>query len=142
MYKDLLLKLINDYLSCANYVCSLLKESNKSGESILRAIRTGKIPKEGYLDEDIHYVAHGVGCFFEIQNTKIDVDFGPNDRNDGFDIPRLKIFLESQGSLFKELNNEEETLSENFKFLIRKGLISNPKWPPSEHLYYLTSTIG
>jgi hypothetical protein len=136
MYKELLLKLIKEYISCANYVCSLLKELNTTSESILRAIKIKQIPKQGYLDKDIYYNAHGVGCYFEMQNIKIDIDFGPNDRNDGFDVHRLMTFLESKGDEFNALK-DEKAFQENFKILINEGIIFNPCWPPSEHLYYL-----
>jgi hypothetical protein len=53
MYKGSLLKLIKEYISCANYVCSLLKELNTTSESILRAIKIKQIPKQGYLDKPI-----------------------------------------------------------------------------------------
>ena len=92
--EDELLKLIKDYIACSKYMYKILKDNfNTAGETILRARRTNIIPKEGVLSEGIHFNFHGGGCYFKFENGAIDIDFGPNDRCDGFDSQRLYEFF-------------------------------------------------
>jgi hypothetical protein len=130
-----LLNLIHDYIACSKYVCELLKEKLKNPERILGAYRTEGIPKEGVIGEDVYYNFHGVGCYFELPNTTIDVDFGPDGRCDGFDAHRLRDFQESFPNKYLFLT--KEVFEKCFTELILTGVIHNPKWSPSEHLYYL-----
>jgi hypothetical protein len=51
------------------------------------------VPKDGDLPNGASFSFHGIGCYFEFENGAIDVDFGPNDKCDGFDFYRLKDFL-------------------------------------------------
>lgn len=129
------LELIKEYIACARYVSGLLKEAAGNPENIIGAYRTTGMPKEGYLEGDIYYNFHGVGCYFELQNTKIDIDFGPGNRCDGFDLYRLEGFHLSRTEKYPELS--EVVLKEAFIELTNEGKIYNPKWAPSEHLFYL-----
>lgn len=138
MHKEKLLKLINEYIACSNYACGLLKDLKGDTETIIRAIRLNKIPKEGVLEHNIYYNFHGIGCFFQLPNNRIEIDFGPNDRCDGFDINKLEIFLYSKENDYPEFMNKKN-LEEAFLKLLSEHIIYNPQWPPSEHLYYLNN---
>jgi hypothetical protein len=93
------------------------------------------------LPGGVYYDFHGGGCFFEFENGSIDVDFGPNDRCDGFDFYRLKDFLlDTKKDNYKELHNSE-VLKREFEDLILQGKIANPKWQPNSHLFYLIERI-
>ena len=79
--------------------------------------------------------------YFEFENGCIDVDFGPDDRCDGFDFNRLKDFL-----LYAKKDNYQELhdidlLKHEFEALILHGEIVNPQWQPNTHLYYLRERI-
>jgi hypothetical protein len=134
-FKEQTLELIKEYISCAKYVCGLLKEVVGDSENLVGAYRTVGIPKEGHLEGDVYYNFHGVGCYFELSNTHIDIDFGPANRCDGFDNYKLKDFKNSQLGKYGSLSDAilEQTLIE----LEKENLIYNPKWHPSTHLLYL-----
>jgi len=142
MSKQNVLNLIKDYISCSQYMCGCLKEYyNITGTTLLAARRNPElIPKEGRLPDGIYFKFHGGGCFFEFENGEIDVDFGPDDRCDGFDFYRLKDFLlYTKKSVYEELINEA-VLKVEFENLIRNHVIYNPKWHPGTDLYYLTGS--
>jgi hypothetical protein len=129
------IELIKDYVACAKYVCGLLKELVGDGQNFVGAYRAVGIPKEGYLEDDVYYNFHGVGCYFELLDTKIDIDFGPNNRCDGFDYHRLKDFKHSQSGKYEGLS--DEILEQALRSLEKENVIHNPMWHPSPHLYYL-----
>ena len=131
------LKLILDYISCAEYMCNCLKDEYPVAESLLRARRANVIPKSGVLSNGIYFNFHGGGCYFEFENGSIDVDFGPNDRCDGFDYYRLKEFLSYKAKdKYIELHGGER-LMQGFQKLLLEDAISSPKWDLNSHLYYL-----
>lgn len=134
-FKNQVLELVQEYIACAKYVSKLLMEITGDVENMIGAYRTTGIPKEGYLDGNVYYNFHGVGCYFEMANTHIDIDFGPDNRCDGFDLYRLNDFYFSR--INTKLDLTEADLKSGFDELLAEGIIYNPKWPPSEHLYYL-----
>lgn len=128
--------LIEEYLVCAEYSCSLLKQLYSGQETFLRAKVLRLLPKEGVI-ENVFYKFHGTGCYFEYTSTHIDIDFGPNNRCDGFDIFRLKDFF----STIKDRKRytkliDDATFEQQFNELIKANIIYNPKSEPSPHLYY------
>jgi hypothetical protein len=135
--------LINDYISCASYMCNSLRDYYDYTDDILiGAYRRNKnIPKEGNLPDGVYFNFHGSGIFFEFENGEIDVDFGPNDRCDGFDFMRLKDFLlYTKKSSYTKLTDEVFFKAE-FDRLINLQFIFNPGWVPSPHLYYLNKKL-
>lgn len=136
-----LMKLIKDYIACSTYMCSILKENfNTNGETILRARRTNLIPKEGVLNEGYFFNFHGGGCYFKFDNSSIDIDFGPNDRCDGFDSQRLYEFLESTKKEGVDFLSEAD-IRESLNKLLEKEIIINPDWYPNPHLFYLNDQL-
>jgi hypothetical protein len=137
-----IIQLIKNYVACASYMCSLLKDAyDTKSETLLTARRMNIIPKNGVLKEGYKFDFHGGGCLFEFENAYIDVEFGPNDRCDGFDSFRLYNFsLVSKDNLYLSLKSEEIIKNEitqllKDKVIIQPGLFPNPK------LYYLNSVI-
>ena len=123
-------------------MCEKLKKNYKTDESLLRAYRVKIIPKEGDVD-NIHYSFHGVGCYFEFKDGIIDIDFGPDDRCDGFDEYRLYKYLENM--LFNNKYNtiiDKQAFKRQFSELITAGIITNPQLAPSSHLYYLKDHLS
>lgn len=137
------LNIINDYIFCSKYLCLLLKdEYGIQNQTLLSARRSENIPKNGLLSNNIKFNFHGTGCYFEFDEGSIDVEFGPNDRCDGFDLYRLKEFLMSCKKN-SSITEEKDLFFENeFQLMIDKGLIINPKWLPGEDLFYLSSQSG
>ena len=139
--QELVLRLISDYIACAEYMCHVLRDDYLLSESLLRARRTNVIPKKGKLSEGGHFDFHGGGCFFKFDSGSIDIDFGPNDRCDGFDYYRLHDFLiDTKKYNYKELHYGD-VLKKEFDKLILEGKIVNPHWQPNSHLFYLRERI-
>ncbi|GAA3930342.1 hypothetical protein GCM10022209_25330 [Chitinophaga oryziterrae] len=136
--EDELLKLIKDYIACSTYMCNTLKESySTNGESLLGARRINIIPKEGVLEEGYFFNFHGGGCYFEFDNSSIDVDFGPDDRCDGFDSQRLHEFLESSKKEYGYSFSEGD-INNSLERLLEERIVIKPGWFPNPHLFYLS----
>jgi hypothetical protein len=131
--------LILEYNYCAEYFCKNLKDYYDCGEDLLMARRQNLIPKEGKI-ENLYFNFHGVGCYFETLEDQIDIDFGPNNRNDGFDFMRLRHFLKSRLEKYNELE-DENIMKLCFNLLIDKNIILKPNLEPSSHLFYLNDIL-
>ena len=128
--------LIEEYIACAKYSCSLLKQLYNGQESFLRAKVLKLLPKEGFI-ENAFYSFHGSGCYFEYSNNHIDIDFGPNNRCDGFDLFRLKDFFSTIRNKGKyNTLNDDKRFAQQFEELVKANVIYNPQSEPSPHLYY------
>jgi hypothetical protein len=138
-----IMQLIKDYIACAKYMCKVLRDAyDTKGGTLLRARRINSIPKEGILENEYNFNFHGGGCYFEFENGAIDIDFGPDDRCDGFDAYRLYQFLTA--SKIKE-NIQSITESEIQAFLnelLTKRAIVQPGDFPNPNLYYLNSVTS
>lgn len=119
---------------------SLLVDKYDLEVSPFKAFKRKLISKSGILDleKNISYSFHGVGCSVIFGETKVDFDYGPNQRIDGFDFWRLYEFIKTSN---KSYNHLLLTLEENFKNLEHKGIIECPEWLPSKHLYYFSEAI-
>lgn len=129
--------LIAEYLSATRQIKELF-QSRFGVDDLLRARRTGALPKEGVLDPDkgIRFSFHGVGCTIESKGQSIDFDFGPGGRVDGFDLWRLQLFLGSRLDKYPGLATEEEQAAASSE-LISRGAIVRSGEPPSPHLFRL-----
>jgi hypothetical protein len=145
MKTDALVRLINDYISCAKYMCNAVRDEYAIGNHLLLgAYREKKIPKEGKLAGEISFNFHGGGCYFEFDIGTIDIDFGPDGRCDGFDQYRVYDFLktsEVRSMHYRELILEED-FKDAFEGLIQRKIISSPGWYPNPGLYYLKENIA
>jgi hypothetical protein len=132
-----MLALIRDYLRCAQTAADILR-SEFGVDDLTRARRHGTFPKDGWLDlgERIHYSFHGVGCTVESGDEVIDFDFSSGGKVDGFDLWRLRQFLESRRQEYPGLSTvEQQEIA--FSDLIQKGEIVKSGELPSPHLYRL-----
>jgi hypothetical protein len=136
-----LIRIITKYQATAQYACSILRDQIKSGDSFLRAKVSKQIPHEGFID-DLFYSFHGTGCYFELKsaNINLDVDFGPNDRCDGFDLSRICNFYENFSVEFPHLV-AEGNIETGFFSLVKKNVIYNPNWLPNDHLFYFVQPV-
>ncbi len=61
----------------------------------LKAWRMNIITQKGLIDENLSYEFHGVGCTFLLNGEYlVDFDFTPDRQHNGFDLWRLREFLE------------------------------------------------
>lgn len=134
--------LIVDYLTSVRVVIGIFREKFEV-ENPLRAWRCGAIPKEGWLDAErhIHYSFHGVGCMVETADTVIDFDFGPTGSVGGFDLWRLRRFLESRVDKYPALKSPDEQEAA-FSELIERGEVVSSDTLPSPHLFRLRGHKG
>ena len=102
-----------------------MSSSWRSPESIAAESNRGKCPFEC------------LGCYFEFETGAIDVDFGPDDRFDGFDIDRLINFIQLSKLPKYEAIKDFQEIDKQYYDLIGKGIILCPKLHPSTHLCYL-----
>lgn len=131
-----LIQLIKNYISCSKYVCGILKDSfGVYDKTILRARRINLIPSEGTL-VDFMFSFHGGGCYFEFDGGSIDVDFGPDDRCDGFDSQRLFDFIKSSSREYPNFLSQDD-IGKYLNLMLNDKIIVRPNWYPNPHLYYL-----
>ncbi len=140
--RTVIMQLIKEYIACAKYMCKVLKEAyDTKGETLLRARRINIIPKEGILEDGFSFSFHGGGCYFEFENGAIDIDFGPNDRCDGFDAYRLYQFLiTSKANQNIQLIAESE-IQKCLNELLMESIIIQPGDFPNPSLYYLDVAV-
>jgi hypothetical protein len=136
--RTVIMQLIKDYIACAKYMCKILKESfDTKGATLLRARRINIIPKEGILEDGFSFSFHGGGCYFEFENGAIDIEFGPNDRCDGFDAYRLCEFL-TTSKLDQNIQSiAESEIQKCLNELLIEKIIVQPGEFPNANLYYL-----
>ncbi len=130
-------KLILKYIECAEYHCKILKEYSKV-DILLIAKNQKLIPKEGNV-EDVYYNFHGGGCYFEWDEGRIDVDFGPDGRCDGFDLWRLTDYFDATPDKSQFINLDENILKNQFEKLVKNRIIRKSNEFPGPHLFYLTN---
>jgi hypothetical protein len=130
----LLQKLIGRYVGLATEYAAQLRQELPC-QDLLRAVNSGAVPREGILPSGARYRFHGVGCSIEDSTLSIDFDFGPDGRSDGFDAWRLQTFGEQlpEFAFICDL----ESIENGLEHLRKEGVVTQPHWPPSEHLFYL-----
>lgn len=135
-----ILELINDYQDTVKAGVQEMQHQFNTRQ-LLRAWKSKAIPKHGVLNSGTEYDFHGVGCFLTINNITVNFDFGPDDRYDGFDLWRLGCFVDERPELYKIYFENKSLLEEDFKKLIKKHIIVEPKWFPGSSLCYFTEVI-
>jgi hypothetical protein len=126
-------RLATQYVGDASELVKAL-QSQYPYENLLRAVIERKVPRQGVLQDDLRFEFHGVGCRFETPSRKLDLDFGPECRCDGFDAWRLYLYANENN-----LGVGNPTLAEIEEGLIqleRAGEVQKPRTDPSPHLYY------
>ena len=114
------LSLINEYLNDVRMFIKCFKIKYHR-EDVLRAWHDGVIPQSGNVTDTIEYELHGIGCCIFLPNREIDFDFGPELRSDGFDLWRLKKYLNQRSDISKHLSIQE--LEITFNNLVKNGTI-------------------
>ena len=99
--------------------------------------RSAGLPRTGFIDaaQTIRYSFHGIGCLVEMPEGVIDWDFGQNGRIDGFDLWRLKTFVEENRLLFPESVNAG-ALRSAFDLAVERGAIKKDGNDKYGNLFY------
>jgi hypothetical protein len=126
--------LIRRYVDAAEWVLRLLRDSHGISDP-LSAYWGGAVPQSGRLSNDLggQYCFHGVGCYFTLNDLRIDVDFEPGQAAVGFDAWRLVRF--ARETLGQELDTEE--VGEQLAHSAGAGTLVRPR-----RLYFLPSPRG
>src|SRR5262249_32871108 len=131
-------ELITKYSATAADVVAQFRQ-DCGQDDLLRAWRSRVLTQDGTMPSGLKFCFHGCGCYFERGFLKIDVDFGPDGRCDGFDAWRLSLFAK-ENSLGRDWTFESVQAALNQ--LESARLIVRPEWLPSPHLYYRTEAFS
>jgi hypothetical protein len=123
--KESLATIIRRYVESGELVLQLLRESHGISDP-LSAYWSGVLPQSGRLSTELggQYRFHGVGCFFTLNDLRIDIDFEPGQRGVGFDAWRLVRFAREtlgQGEPDTKEVEEELARAEERGELVRRG---------------------
>jgi len=135
--KKYLIRVIKDFQSeVKKYVTTLEKEFKT--QSYYEARKEKIIPRTGRLSDGTDFFFHGVGCRFELpSNLTVDFDYGPEGRYDGFDLWRIKNFVDERLSIYFHYEGEN-ILEKEFQEMIDAGIV---KKIPNDNLYYLADSF-
>ncbi len=126
---------IDDYLVEVQKGINLFKL--KIGDTPpLVAWRNNDIPQQGKLSDDVEYQFHGIGCVLVFPEYEVDFDFGPDNRNDGFDLWRLSLYVSSRAERYPYYQDEEK-LKKEFENAVEANVIAKLDHPYS-NLYFYT----
>lgn len=127
--------LIQRYQQAALQAASVLREQCGVAD-LFAAYRSGLIPDRGGLGEATGwtYKFHGGGCYFKLGDTKVDVDFGPDSRVDGFDAGRLLRFAQET---LGDQTFDYPSLRSELRLMCEQGELLYPELPPNSHLFFI-----
>lgn len=125
------LNLINEYLKDVRIFIKYFEEKYHR-KDVLQAWHDGDIPQSGNITDTAGYELHGIGCYIFFPDREINFDFGPELRSDGFDLWRLKGYLNQRPDIANHLSKEE--LEVAFNNLEKEGVIK--KIYQNSNLYF------
>ena len=128
-----LLHLIDEYLKFVRQAVSELV-TRYGRKDLLRAWHSRAIPKRGRAG-GVAFDFHGVGCYFVVDKVEVNMDFGPDDRIDGFDAWRLHQFARQRPSF---AGYSLADIEAGLDVLLQRGVVEKPGKIASEHLYFFT----
>jgi hypothetical protein len=134
------LRLIATYLAGVDAMVVLPLTQGLGAGHPLSAWQEGKLPSRGKLPKPFthgtyHFRAHG--CVVHWQSRRIEFDFGPAGRHDGF----TPFYLRQHVRLNKTIRRLYHDLDvyAGVAELEQAGLVFRPNWEPTPHLMYLTT---
>lgn len=137
---DALREVVRAFQADVQRALSLFRE-HRNAEGV-HAWRSLGFEQTGHIDTEKRYpyFFHGIGCCVHLdRNAHIDWDFGHGGRANGFDLWRLRKFLEGRPQLQASLPLSE--LEALFDAAVRNGSIVSPWRAHWDHLYYLTEDV-
>lgn len=138
---DALREVVRAFQADVQRALSLFRE-HRNAEGVYAWRRLG-FEQTGHIDTEKRYpyFFHGIGCCVHLdRTTHIDWDFGHEGRADGFDLWRLRKFLEERPLLQASL--PLSALEALFDAAVRNGSIVSPWRAHSDYLYYLPEDVG
>lgn len=137
-----IINLIKDYQETARIGVEQFKNEFNTNE-ILAGWMERKFPQEGTLNTGTMYYFHGVGCLFTVGGIDVDVDFGPDNRSDGFDLWRLSCFVDEKKEKYEIYSHNKELLEKHFNMLENDNVIfKSDVWPGSTLYYFKDQKIN
>ena len=88
-----LVQIIEQFLADVSIAHDMLLVKTE-GIRPLKAWREGTVSRRGKLRHRAGYEFHGVGCRVLWDGRRVDFDYGPEGRIDGFDLWRLQMYLQ------------------------------------------------
>jgi hypothetical protein len=139
--QERLLKLIGTYLRSVAVVTELVLQRGLAVGHPLRTWEEGRLPKRGKLPETFGgtFRFRGHGCVVHQGGQRVEFDFGPGGRYDGFTAFYLHRHVRLNKLVRREFGNLD--IDAGVLSLKRLGLAFQPDWEPTPHLLYL-STMG
>ena len=138
-----LFDVIKDYQETADKAVTIIKDVFQVS-NIIHGWRNGLYEQTGELKERglKFYAFHGIGLAAHFSDKIVDFDFAylPEPRHYGFDLWRLKGFIESQPSKYEKYLDERK-LEREFKELVDQGVITQPKQVFSTELYFFKESL-
>jgi hypothetical protein len=138
-----LIDIIKDYQISANQAVNVFKVKYKVND-ILEGWHNKVYEQTGKLiDEGLYFYAfHGIGLAAHFKDKIVDFDFAyfPKPRHDGFDLWRLKNFIQNQRNKYPNYRDATKVEKE-FNNLIKGGVIVKPKLIDSTSLYFFKNTL-
>lgn len=135
-----LLQLINDYQQYVAKACRLFRDHLHVEGNILEAWKTRQVPPRGLLDDSgrIRYSFHGIGCMVQFGKIVVDFDFGPEERQDGFDAWRLTRFAKTVPAYASFVDCDQ--LHEELTRLEEAGTIIHLTQTIGGHLFFFSDS--
>ncbi|UOQ69513.1 DUF6896 domain-containing protein [Hymenobacter volaticus] len=108
---------IEQWVQQANQLCSALREAFQLDFTRLgRMERNARMGRKGTI-KGICYAFHGIGCYFEGKDVKLDVDFDSQGNWRGFDVWRVQSFIDWN---YPELGLSPARIEQGIEELLRK----------------------
>jgi len=133
-----LLELIQTYIHAIDVAVNMILTRALATANPFRAWCDGQVGTKGKLGPfkgTFHFRGHG--CVIVFASHRIEFDFGPKGRHDGFTAYYLRRHVELNKLLRRQFRDLE--ISEGMNRLEQEGLIFQPEWEPTPHLFYLTA---
>lgn len=139
-----LIDIIKEYQISANQAVNIFKAKYKVND-ILEGWHNKVYEQTGKLiDEGLYFYAfHGIGLAAHFKDKIVDFDFAyfPEPRHDGFDLWRLKNFIQNQRNKYPS-HRDTTKVEKEFNDLIKAGVIVKPKLINSTSLYFFKSSLN
>lgn len=125
--------LINDYLQAVRSACTLIQKSGISLPHTSTEWIQKNLSNFSTLNDKIEFYKHGVGCWVDLPDGRVDFDFGRFGEISGIDVWRLENFAKHRNETYGFSNNDE--LLEVFSLAVSQQLLL----PLDTNLYRLAN---
>jgi len=134
-----LLRLIDRYIRAVTVMVEFPLQRGLGAGHPLRAWQEERIPKRGRFPKPFNgtYRFRDHGCIVNCYNRRVEFDFGPHGRTDGFTAYYLQRFVQLNKLVKREFGDLD--IYAGIKVFGESNLVFEPKWEPTPHLLYLTS---